>query len=107
MPNHYCSTSVLVELGEFSKHVERVEIERRDDWVRRGIVLDKVHRVQVDRRLMRVILMLLRVVLVLRMVVASEAVRGRFRVFHVTVHLVVAVQVEKSGTNYKINCFQM
>ena len=94
------ATSVLVQFREFSEHVERIKIEGRNDRMRTRIVFDKVHRIQIDRGLVRVML-----VRVLRMrlsrVVAStvvtlarmtsEAVCGFGMLLQVTLHLVVTI----------------
>jgi hypothetical protein len=92
----------LVQFGKFSEHIERIEIERGDDGMRCRIVLDEVHRVEVDGRMMGVLHVRVVVERVVRLVrVTSQAAVGA--VLQVTLHLVVAVQVEKSEKDKK-NC---
>jgi len=89
-------TSILVEFGKFSEHVERIEVERRNHRMSRRIVFDEVHRIQVDGRVVRV-----RVV----RVTGSQVVTRVSGVdpdsvgsgLQVALHLVVVVQVEESG----------
>ena len=91
-------TSVLVQFGKFSEHVERIKIERRNDRMRGRIVFDEVHRIEVDGRMVR--MLHVRVLLQRVVGVTSEAVGA---VLQVTLHLVVAVQVEKSEKSQKQN----
>ena len=87
----------MVKLRKFSEHVERIEVERSDHRMRRRIVLDEVHRVQVDGGVVRVRVVRVAadahvVTLTLVTGVNPDAVGTGFQV---SLHLVVVVQVEE------------